>query len=692
MSHEIRTPMNAISGMIDIILRESKEQETREYALSIKRACDSLLSIINDVLDISKIESGKLEIINSEYKLSEVLEDVLTIANNRLEDKNLMFVTNFNAELPDHIYGDEVRVKQVMVNILNNAIKFTQEGHIAFDVDGEVVGDKLRLKFTVTDTGHGISEEDKSKLFANFERINTTKNRNIEGTGLGLAISKRLCEMMDGTIEVESEVGKGSSFCVTITQDYKEGATVASIDCVKSVLIFESRELYSQSVATACRQLKLAPVVCCSLQSEINDALNDNDFDYIFTSSMYHYKVQEMLIKKDVKTKIVLLSDSSEIKSKHDYTTILMPANSLSVANMINGKSLFDENGVNFKYFTAPDCKLLIVDDNLVNLKVAEGLLKPYKFTIDTAENGEQAVEKIKENRYDLVFMDHMMPVMDGIDATIAVRAMKGDYFQNIPIIALTANAIVGTREIFIKEGMNDFVAKPIKIAALNEVLTKWLPKEKQLTGETPPPEQEVQQTTDIKIAGIDTALGLSRIGGDFESYINILNMYYKDGIKRMPTLHEYFDNQQYNEYRVEVHALKSASASIGALEVSDKARMLEDACIKEDWQYLHQHSTNFCEKFNELVENIREALKEHITEQEQEGKPTGEQAFLTESLTSLKEALDNVDINECDQLLDQLLTYSWDEKIHTNILTIKDFVAVYEYDEAIEFIEKLES
>ncbi len=605
MSHEIRTPMNAISGMIDIILRETEDEEITEYAQNIKRACDSLLSIINDVLDISKIESGKLEIIETEFELSKLLNDVLTIATNRLESKNLMFVTDFQHDLPDKLIGDEVRIKQVLVNLLNNAIKFTHTGHIDFRVHGQFADGNLQLQVSVTDTGVGIHDDDLEKLFVEFERVNTTKNRKIEGTGLGLAISKRLCEMMGGQIEVESTLGQGTTFCIAINQKYTEYAPIAKVENEKSILIFESRDMYRNSLEKACQELSLEQVHCCSLQSELSESLDEQSYDYVFTSSFYHCKVQEMLLKKNLDAKIVILAENATIKTKYDYATLLLPTNTISIANFLNGKFLNDGNNHVFTNFIAPECTILIVDDNLVNLKVAQGLMKPYQFTMDTAENGEEAVKAVQKKKYDLVFMDHMMPVMDGIDATIAIRALEEEYYKKLPIIALTANAIIGTEEIFIKEGMNDFLAKPIKLSSLNDVLHKWLPKELQIPvdGDEPATAQTAEAgTLSLSIPAVDTNLGLKRTGGNFSVYLNILDVYYKDGIKCIAKVKEYFDQEDFHNYRVEVHALKSASASVGALDISEKAKQLEDACNNSNWVYVNQNTGEFIDDFNILL------------------------------------------------------------------------------------------
>ncbi|MFI3253450.1 MAG: PAS domain-containing protein [Eubacteriales bacterium] len=685
MSHEIRTPMNAISGMTDIILRETEKTEVEEYAHNIKRACDSLLSIINDVLDISKIESGKLDIVEGEYLLSNILTDVINIANARLELKDLMFVTNFQQDLPDRLIGDEVRVKQVMVNILNNAIKFTPSGHIALDVSGSYGDGEVKLTISVTDTGSGISEEDMNKLFIEFERVNTTKNRTIEGTGLGLAISKRLCEMMSGTISVESTIGEGSTFTITLIQKYTEYQSMASVEKNKSVLIFEARDIYRNSLQKSCDALSVDSL-SCSLQSELNEALNERKFDYIFTSCMYLAKVEEMVEKMNLSSKIVLLADTAEIKSKYDYLSLIMPTHTLNIANLLNEKVFASDKSEVMAPFTAPSCHVLVVDDNLVNLKVAIGLMKPYAFQITTAENGAEAVELVKTNHFDMVFMDHMMPVMDGIDATIAIRKMEE--YQNLPIVALTANAIIGTQEMFIKEGMNDFLAKPIKLSTLHEIIRKWLPKEKQISGGD---EQiAAAEEQEILIPNVDTKLGIQRVGGDFDTYLDILSMYYKDGLKRSSSILTFYKEKKQLEYKIEVHALKSASASLGALEISEQARALEESSSQGDWVYLDKHTAEFLENFSLVLEDIRNALTKFHKEEDDSEKAQGEDSEFASTLTSLVEALDCVDINLCDSLLAHLAEFHWSEAQQEHLNTVKDFISGYEYDEATEYINEL--
>ncbi|MCL2007966.1 MAG: ATP-binding protein [Treponema sp.] len=369
MSHEIRTPMNAITGMSELLLRRDLNEDARSDVRDIKQAATSLISIINDILDFSKIEAGKLEIIPVKYMLSLLVNDVVNIIRTRILEKPVQLIMKVDEKIPDNLFGDEVRLRQIILNLLSNAAKFTDEGQIVLSITIESQkGKQVFLKIAISDTGRGIKSDQIEKLFSDFMQIDTRKNRSIEGTGLGLAITKRLCDAMGASISVTSEYGKGSIFTIIMPQ--------------------------------------------------IIDG----------------YNTSPSLINK---------SENFSIKS------------------------IF------------PDARLLIVDDTPINLKVAEGLLLPYKAKIDTCLSGEEAIEIIKqrqgEQAYDLVFMDHMMPEMDGIETTAAIRALG----VQVPIIALTANAVSGMREMFLEKGFNDFLAKPIDVSKLDEILSNWVTSKK---------------------------------------------------------------------------------------------------------------------------------------------------------------------------------------------------------------------
>ncbi len=378
MSHEIRTPLNGILGMDEMIIKDTKESRIREYAIEIKSAGNTLLSIINDILDLSKIESGNFAIVPGDYDIASVLNDVLNMTKHRAEKKGLAFYCNVSEDIPSVLYGDEIRIRQIMLNIINNAIKYTQDGFVNIDVSSEsiMMGNYINLIIAVSDSGMGIKEEDMDKLFKSFQRLDERKNHSIEGTGLGLHITNRLLEMMEGHIDLKSEYGRGSIFTVTIPQ----------------------------------KVVKAAPI------------------------GVFSKAVREYL--SNVET---------------------------------------DEVGL-----YAPSARILVVDDNEMNLDVMEGLLRDTKIPTDYVDSGELCIEKVKENRYDAILLDQMMPKMSGEETLNEIKKM--DILGNTPVIALTADAIIGAKESYIAKGFTDYISKPVKYEVLEQMLKAYIPKEKQLS------------------------------------------------------------------------------------------------------------------------------------------------------------------------------------------------------------------
>ncbi len=482
MSHEIRTPLNAILGMSEIVIGESTGRNIRNYAMEIKKASKSLLAIINDILDISKIESGKFEIIEEEYSISSLLKDIISLLKIRLEDKPILLTTFIQSDLPNILYGDEIRIKQILINLISNAIKFTKMGNINLAVECvEQNDDTLELVFTVSDTGIGISEEDIQRLFIQFERVDTKKNRNIEGTGLGLAITKQLCELMHGTISVESKQNVGSTFKVRIPQKYKQLEPIVNKAKNAKILVFENREVCINSFKRVMDDLNASCTVCTN-ESELTQYLSKQSFDYLFAPIIHREKIKNLCSKMNIVTNIIFMVEPNDLTVYSDETVVSLPINCIQIAKIFGNTNTNVQKKEETYSFIAPTAKVLVVDDNRINLLVAEGLMKPYNIILETAEDGAIAVEMIKNNKYDLVFMDHMMPEMDGIEATAVIRKIEDDYYKKLPIIAFSANALVGAKEFFIKEGMDDILSKPIEVKKLNIILKKWIPKEKQVT------------------------------------------------------------------------------------------------------------------------------------------------------------------------------------------------------------------
>ena len=474
MSHEIRTPMNAIVGMSEFILRDSADETAKRHATRIKSAARTLLSIINDILDFSKIESGKMELVNDSYQLAHLISDVASMVNARLQTKPVTFRTEVDGNLPNRLYGDEVRMKQILINLLGNAMKFTQSGSITLTLRHEKIdATHCRLFFSVSDTGIGIKPYDLENIFSSFTQVDTRRNRSVEGTGLGLAICRQLIVMMDGSIQVESEYGKGTTF---------------RFDVLSAVEGWQ----------------------------RLGDA---------------------------------------------------------QMAPLERAGTAFHAT------FCAPEARALVVDDNEMNLEVAEGILAPYKITVVKAMNGPDALERFAEDTFNIIFMDHMMPVMDGVEAMRRIRLMKGG--AETPIVALTANALSGAAAEYKKFGFEAFLAKPIAPKSMENILRRLLPARLiQPIEETAEPQAAISspsaQTSDVLKDAIDEESAMKYCMGS-RAFLEKMLATFRKNAKSKP-MENFFRAQDWDNYRIVVHSLKGNALTVGALHLSEHAKELEFA------------------------------------------------------------------------------------------------------------------
>jgi signal transduction histidine kinase/DNA-binding response OmpR family regulator len=622
MSHEIRTPMNAITGMAELLLRRDLSDEARNDVMDITQAGNNLISIINDILDCSKFEAGKLEIIPAEYLLASLINDTVNIIRMKLEGRPIRFYTNIDSNIPNSLTGDEIRLRQIMLNLLSNAAKYTDKGHVSLNITMQKrESAQVWLKIAVSDTGKGMKTEDVEKLFGDFVQVDTRKNRGIEGTGLGLAITKKLCEAMGGNISVESEYGKGSAFTVIIPQVFGSTESFAAVEDAanKKVLVYEGRTIYAKSVCWSLENMGV-PHAMTATQEEFGEALLREEWYYVFSGYGLYEKIKAVMDRVGFsggkKPPLALMVEWGSETPIPNTRFVSLPVQSLSIANVLNGKADtrgFIEKSGNIR-FTIPHARLLIVDDIAINLKVAEGLLAPYNAAVDTCLSGAEAVEIVKRHTYDLVFMDHMMPDMDGIEAAMAIREWEARTDRpSVPIVALTANAVVGMKEMFIKKGFNDFLSKPIDVSMLDEILNRWIPEEKrekrkdklEIKNEINSP---ASNSSFPNIPGIDVKRGIALIGGKEEMYRRLLSLFCTDAGQRMSMLKN--SAGDITAIANQAHALKGVTANLGALEISAEAAQLESACKASDINYMKKNFDGFIEHLAELVNNISAALK----------------------------------------------------------------------------------
>jgi len=736
MSHEIRTPMNAITGMAELLLRGELSDEARGYAHDIKKAGNNLVSIINDILDFSKIEAGRLEIVPVKYLLASLINDSVNIIRMRIGEKPLRFFTNIDGNIPNNLIGDEMRMRQVLLNLLSNAVKYSDKGHIGLSIMIHKRDNKqVWLKIIVTDTGKGIKKEDQEKLFGEFVQVDISKNRGIEGTGLGLAITRRLCLLMGGDITLESEYGMGSAFTAVIPQGIYSNEPFASVDEPekKKTLVYERRAIYAQAIGWSLENMDV-PYYIVKNTEDFAAALFREEWFYVFSGYGLYENIKPLMDKPDSafaggkKPPLALMVEWGTEDYIPNVRFLSIPVQSLSIANTLNGKEDSKEyaESSGLIRFSFPGARLLVVDDIATNLKVAEGLLAPYKTTIDTCLGGRRSVEMAKRQNYDMILMDHMMPEMDGIEATAVIRAWeeeqnkKNGTKNHVPIIALTANAVVGMKEMFIQSGFDDFIAKPIDVSKLDESLNRWIPKEKRAKkdarkstassgvnvnlqhGESPnnscndkqggaalaDPAGDASREQLQTIPGIDTAKGIAMTGGTLASYKQVLSLYCKDVDERLPHL-ERMQKEDMNMFVTNVHAIKSASASIGAADISAQAAELEAAGKAGDKAFILTNLPAFTLQISELSKKISAALGTN-----EEAAPADQKMEIPEELAKLlrdlKSALQDKKTAEIDTVLDELNQKQPDAQIRELLEKISDDVLMTEFESAVKKIDEV--
>ncbi|MBQ9275702.1 MAG: response regulator [Succinivibrio sp.] len=589
MSHEIRTPINAILGMNELILRESNEPQIREYAANIQSASTALLGLINDILDFSKIEAGRLSLINAEYALSSLIHDLYTLIEQRAAKKGLTFKVQADPALPSVLFGDEIRLKQIITNLLTNAVKYTHRGEVTLKLFGTVEGDRLHLHCHVTDTGIGIKEEDLPKLTVAFERIEEKRNRNVEGTGLGMSITTKLLALMHSKLEVHSVYGQGSDFSFVVEQQVLNTTPLGDL---------------SESYSTAAVQTK-------------------------------PYR----------------------------------------------------------RRFIAPKARILVVDDTLMNLTVIKGLLKDTQVGIDTAQSGPEGLNSFELHDYDCVLLDHRMPGMDGIETLAHLKESAKFQAHPVPVIALTANAVSGAREQYLKAGFDDYLSKPVSGEALEKALEKHLPPDKLLSGlseDQPEPsnlsagdDHKLPEISPVNATGeggsslphwltqsklLDTAAGVVNCGSE-QNYLEILKVFYDSIEAAAQELENFLRNRDYENFTIKVHALKSSARIVGARELSERARRLENAGINGYHEEIENGTPALLDLYREyrsllaplVPENARQA---ESGEGEPEAKPALDEPTWQEAREALHSFASGFDYDNLQYVLNSLKEYRIPEGI----------------------------
>ena len=589
MSHEIRTPINTIMGMDEMILRETSEKVVEEYALDIKTASQNLLSLINDILDITKIESGKMGIVKGEYDFMSLMHDVLNNIVLRAKEKNLELKLNIASNIPCNMLGDDIRIKQVLTNIITNAVKYTQEGYIEITTTcKKSFGEYVELTFSVKDTGIGIKPEDIKRMFESFERLEVNRNRNIEGAGLGMTITQNLLKMMGSTLNVDSTYGEGSTFSFTISQEVVNPEPIGDFE----------------------QKLK-------------------------------------------------------QLTSNYEYSTS----------------------------FEAPNATFLVVDDNAMNRKVFVALLRDSKVKVVEAENGYDCLQLIKNQHFDMIFLDHMMPGMDGVETFKAMARLEGNKCLGTPVIALTANAIAGAKERYLTLGFHGFLSKPVVPAQLEKTIRDFLP-ESLLEYHEPDAKDEARMNRVKKIElpdieGIDWDYALLHFPDTNMVFQTAVDFYDSIMFERDEILRYYKDIDSGNtleDYRIKVHAVKSMANTIGATALGGLAKTCEFAAKDNNIDRIKAITPILIEE----LEIMHDRLKVLSSDVEKPKLEDIDELFAL--LEMLKMSIMTHDSEQADNIMKQIMSYSYDDDKQVKLEQLNLRIMNLEEDEALADIEELQS
>ena len=700
---EIRIPLNFIINMTEVVMKEDLDKATREEIDTIRESSYALLTIVDNVLTYSRLEAGKFRLLNSEFDFVMMIKELLDTMAVEAYKKKITMTVHLDKDIPTTILGDEVYVKQIYQYLMSIAIDNTGMGRILLDIKCERSEDKKTVKIStrIADTGNGLSKIDVQYLFGTYSVYDSRQSSNLKGIGLKYSICKQLLNLMKGDISVESieGIGMATDFTFYVEVNDDKPAFELTKDEEINILVYIADE-HMQQFWT--EMLKDFPVQIkfCSNYLHLDKILFEKYYQYIFLPYEIYEQSINTISKYGCKNYTYIIGEYYHTMDDFDGCKMIRrPISCINIIDVINGTWTEDEylRKMKKRDFHAPKANILITDDNTVNLKLISNLFQKYQIDIALATSGEECLKKVKENRYHMVFIDSLLPDMNGINLMEQIRSLKDDFYRKLPLIMITPSKEISVRDEYIQAGFNDFIVKPVRAADLERCMLELLPPD--IIEEYNAVDTETTNSTNkpgnVKIeSGLDTAKGLLNIGFNEDAYHAILNTYYKECNKNLGLLPELKANTDLSLYTTYVHGMKSSSASIGAMEVSELFKQMEFAGKENNRSFIEENYEAYTEKLREMLEIVKQYLIDHQAFQSDDvvnDNESKEQIDMnSELINELKECMDKMNLKRCDELIAELSDYNYGKEINSIIQQMKEAYNNFDFHNAKIQLNKL--
>ncbi len=710
VSHELRTPINAVTGISAVMLKREEDAEKRKEIASIQEAGQRLFSQIEDILDYTEIDTGKMKVSKEPYVLSSLLNDIITGSQMLTEENAPEVIFDVDAKIPSALVGDARKIKKILRHLIDNAVRFTKKGGVYVRVYTLTKPYGVNLCMEVSDTGIGIEKEDLEKITEKFFKSDGGKNRRTGGLGLGLPIVYGMVTVMEGFMQVDSNLNDGTTVTVSIPQAVADAApgmvlenrASLSLACYVRLEKYEIpkvREYYNEMISHLVTGLDV-PLHRVSDLEELKKLVSVYRLTHLFAGREEYEESRQFLDSLDQDVEIIVVADERFALPDNGRVKLLnKPFYSFMIASVLNAEASGDTEILKEKRMLCPGVKVLVVDDEPMNRRVAEEIFKRYQMQVQTAESGRMAIDLCEREDFDLVFLDHMMPEMDGIETLKRLRKIHTDSGRGLTVIAFTANAVSGAREMFLEEGFDEFVSKPVEHSELEHVLRKVLPKSAitwvdENIENIKKGDKNFEKDSRHEVVQINTKSALAYCKNDMNFYQELLHKFVVDADKKKSEIDHYFKREDYDNYRIVIHALKSTAKMIGADALSELAQELEAAVQNKDIGYVREHHEEMLLEYSRVVDRISETLdgKKNDTDKpiaKNEAEISGDE--LLERLTELKEGLAAFEIDKSEAVISEMSeTVYMGKDVGEFLREVRKDVEDYEFREAKRKVEKL--